>query len=353
MVVSDFISNVVLGRHSQEHPTNIKNILLNFGTLQVFKDSTKVWFSTPTGGIKGEVGVISFRNAIGANYLAYSKDYVKPLTIKTVREWFLTIGYALGWHLEGIHVTWAQLEKKRTRLRLYTNYLEEKRTVRGDGITNYKRRHQSYQVIASCNSRRHQNEADLKDPRRPLRHDGEISTYIDSRLENIDQFLNGFTQQPNEIDVDSFEHDNESVDTPLVSPFLDSNDDSDDIEVLNELEEYDNARKLCRQRAINSFDGGDLAFQWSFTYIMDFVVLKDIGNFIVRNMAEVVMGKPFRKFTKLEYDCAKGLMNGYEKNKLMYKNCLNLDPEYQVDESMKEWLICGHVIFDEKKLGSS
>ncbi|GJR00704.1 hypothetical protein Tco_0523688 [Tanacetum coccineum] len=39
----------------------------------------------------------------------------------------------LGWHLEEIHVTLAQLEKKRTRLQLYTNYLEEKHTVHGDG----------------------------------------------------------------------------------------------------------------------------------------------------------------------------------------------------------------------------
>ncbi|GKC96590.1 hypothetical protein Tco_1162032, partial [Tanacetum coccineum] len=42
-------------------------------------------------------------------------------------------------HLEEIHVTWAQLEKKWTRLRLYTNYLEEKHTMRGDGVANYKR----------------------------------------------------------------------------------------------------------------------------------------------------------------------------------------------------------------------
>ncbi|GJY24188.1 reverse transcriptase domain-containing protein [Tanacetum coccineum] len=32
---------------------------------------------------------------------------------------------ALGWHLQEIHVTWAHLKKKRTRLRLYTIYLEE------------------------------------------------------------------------------------------------------------------------------------------------------------------------------------------------------------------------------------
>ncbi|GJX91572.1 hypothetical protein Tco_0344898 [Tanacetum coccineum] len=135
-------------------------------------------------------------------------------------------------------------------------------------------------------------------------------------------------------------------------------------------------------------------FVESFTYIIDFVVLEDIGEFIVSDMTAVMMGKPFRKVTKLEYDCTKGLIsftrifdnytfqmprtiprfkswgyvswskitpilvlsqrdlingfrNSYEKNKLMYKNCLNLGPEYQVDESMKEWLIRGHVSLHE------
>nr|GEW15405.1 hypothetical protein [Tanacetum cinerariifolium] len=87
-----------------------------------------------------------------------------------------------------------------------------------------------------------------------------ISTYVDSRLENNDQFLNGFTQQPNENDVDDLEPDDESVDTPLVYPFLDSDDASDDGKVLNELEVYGNARQLCRQRAINGFNRDDLAF---------------------------------------------------------------------------------------------
>ncbi|GKA81287.1 hypothetical protein Tco_0787979 [Tanacetum coccineum] len=84
-----------------------------------------------------------------------------------------------------------------------------------------------------------------------------ISTFVDSRLEIIEQFLNGFTHQPNEIDMDDLESNDESVDTPLVSPFL----DSDDGEVLNELYEYGNAGTLCRKRIINSFDGDDLAFQ--------------------------------------------------------------------------------------------
>ncbi|GKC38363.1 hypothetical protein Tco_1050747, partial [Tanacetum coccineum] len=44
--------------------------------------------------------------------------------------------------------------------------------------------------------------------------------------------------------MDDLESDDESVDTPLVSSFL----DSDDGKVLNELEEYRNAGKLCRKK---------------------------------------------------------------------------------------------------------
>ncbi|GKE14814.1 hypothetical protein Tco_1422391 [Tanacetum coccineum] len=238
--------------------------------------------------------------------------------------------------------------------------------------------------------------------------------------------------------MNNLEFDDESVDTTLVSPFPHSDNDSDDGEVLNELSEYENAGVLRRERIINSSDGDDLAFQCmigfrkfiayldpflprkayntimveglegmgknlvaivkdvyvfvgSFTYITDFVVLEDIGEFIMSNMTEVLMGQPFRKITKLKYDVVKGLvsftkifdtyifrmphtipwlrnfnwskvppllelsqhdlMSGlrhpYEKNKFMYKNCLNLGPEYQVYGSMKEWLIHGHVSIHE------
>ncbi|GJU33190.1 hypothetical protein Tco_1176779 [Tanacetum coccineum] len=40
----------------------------------------------------------------------------------------IPVGHTLGWHLEGIHVTWAHLGKKRTRLQLYTKVKEEKGT---------------------------------------------------------------------------------------------------------------------------------------------------------------------------------------------------------------------------------
>ncbi|GJS64349.1 hypothetical protein Tco_0678913 [Tanacetum coccineum] len=87
-----------------------------------------------------------------------------------------------------------------------------------------------------------------------------ISSFVDSRLESIERFLNNFANQPNETNMNDLESDDESVDTPLVSPFPHSDNDSDDGEVLNELIEYENARTLRRERIINSFDGDDLAF---------------------------------------------------------------------------------------------
>ncbi|GKA95200.1 hypothetical protein Tco_0817238 [Tanacetum coccineum] len=150
----------------------------------------------------------------------------------------------------------------------------------------------------------------------------EISAFIDSRLENTEQFLYSFANQPNKTNMNDLEF--ESVDTPLVSPFPHSENDSDDDEVLNELSEDENAEVLRQERIINGFDGDDLAFQCmigfrKFTAYLDpfllmniishFVVLEDIGEFIMRNMAEVLMGKPFRKITKLKYDVAKELVS--------------------------------------------
>ncbi|GJU86233.1 hypothetical protein Tco_1293779 [Tanacetum coccineum] len=170
-----------------------------------------------------------------------------------------------------------------------------------------------------------------------------ISAFVDSRLESIERFLNSFANQPNETDMNNLESDDESVDTPLVSPFPHSDNDSDDGEVLNELSEYENVGVLRQERIINSFDRDVLAFQCmigfrKFTAYLDpFLpmniishnayntimveglegtgkepschLLEDIGEFIVSDMTDVVMGKPFRKVTKLEYDCAKGLIS--------------------------------------------
>ncbi|GKB21578.1 hypothetical protein Tco_0855501 [Tanacetum coccineum] len=84
--------------------------------------------------------------------------------------------------------------------------------------------------------------------------------FFNSCLKSIERFLNSFANQPNETNTNNHESDDGSVDTPLVSPFPHSDNDSNDEEVLNELTEYENARTLRRERIINSFDGDDLAF---------------------------------------------------------------------------------------------
>ncbi|GKC69287.1 hypothetical protein Tco_1115170 [Tanacetum coccineum] len=199
-----------------------------------------------------------------------------------------------------------------------------------------------------------------------------ISTIIDSRLDNIghihilippfvpfEQLLDDFMNPHDVLEMEDSKSDTESNDTPLVSPFLDSNEESDDEEVLNELNEY--GKTWNRNRMINSVDGNDVAFPCmigfrkfvayfdpflpmniitrkayntimveglkstrrnlvaivrdvymfvgSFTYVTDFVVLEDIGEFIVSDMANVVMGRPFRAVSQLEYDCVKGLIS--------------------------------------------
>ncbi|GJW52849.1 hypothetical protein Tco_0096934 [Tanacetum coccineum] len=88
-----------------------------------------------------------------------------------------------------------------------------------------------------------------------------ILAFIDYRLESIEQFLNRFANQPDETNINDPESDDGSVETPLVSPFPHSDNDSDDEEVLNELSEYENAETLRRERIINSLDGDDLAFE--------------------------------------------------------------------------------------------
>ncbi|GJU91940.1 hypothetical protein Tco_1304363 [Tanacetum coccineum] len=53
--------------------------------------------------------------------LADEEGVERPICLKTSKSYFL----ALGWLVVEIHVTWAHLEKKWTRLRLYTKSLEE------------------------------------------------------------------------------------------------------------------------------------------------------------------------------------------------------------------------------------
>ncbi|GJX28031.1 hypothetical protein Tco_0236110 [Tanacetum coccineum] len=93
-VVSDFISKCCLREAFTRLPNQYNEYLLEFWYTVKTQKNSKVWFSTPTRGILREVRLTTFRNAIGANYLSHSSDYVALPSLETIRNWFATIGYS-------------------------------------------------------------------------------------------------------------------------------------------------------------------------------------------------------------------------------------------------------------------
>nr|GEX19559.1 hypothetical protein [Tanacetum cinerariifolium] len=91
--VSDFISKCFLRKPFTRSLKVYKVYLAGFWYSAKTLENSKVFFSTPTGGIYGEVGVNSFRNSIGAHYLPHSSEYVSPSSIDIVRPWFEAIRY--------------------------------------------------------------------------------------------------------------------------------------------------------------------------------------------------------------------------------------------------------------------
>ncbi|GJQ89943.1 hypothetical protein Tco_0001082 [Tanacetum coccineum] len=186
-----------------------------------------------------------------------------------------------------------------------------------------------------------------------------ISAFVDSRLESIEQFLNNFANQPNKTNMNNLESDDESIDTPLVSPFPHSDNDSNDDEVLNELSEYENAGVLRRERIINSFDEDDLAFQCmigfrKFTAYLDLFLSMNIISRKAYNTIMVEGLKGMRKnivaivkdvYVKFYKENEKKILLEAEDNVMIYPDGI-MSPATGKFKNFQ-------VIFDEKKLGSS
>ncbi|GJX62281.1 hypothetical protein Tco_0295181 [Tanacetum coccineum] len=90
--VENFQVTKCANKQQSEAMFSIKTEDIAAAAFKALKNS-KVSFSIPTGGIFGEVGVNTFRNAIGAHYLPHSSEYVAPPSIDVVRQWFPMIGY--------------------------------------------------------------------------------------------------------------------------------------------------------------------------------------------------------------------------------------------------------------------
>ncbi|GJT77053.1 hypothetical protein Tco_1043778 [Tanacetum coccineum] len=93
MCVFDFISKCCLRKAFTRSPIQYKEYLSEFWYTTTALENSKVYFSIPSGGMHGVLGVNTFRKAIGANYLAKSSDYADPPSIEIVRPWFAIIRY--------------------------------------------------------------------------------------------------------------------------------------------------------------------------------------------------------------------------------------------------------------------
>ncbi|GKC87873.1 hypothetical protein Tco_1148522 [Tanacetum coccineum] len=72
MVVSDFILKCYLKEAFTRALTQYKEYLSEFWYTTKTLEDFKVWVSTLTGGVRGEIGITTFRNALRAQYLPHS-----------------------------------------------------------------------------------------------------------------------------------------------------------------------------------------------------------------------------------------------------------------------------------------
>nr|GEY58818.1 hypothetical protein [Tanacetum cinerariifolium] len=89
--VSDFISKCCLKEAFTRSPNQYKEYLSEFWYTAKVLPYLKIWVSTPTGEVRGEICITTFRNSLRAQYLSHSSMYVTLPFITIVRPWFATI----------------------------------------------------------------------------------------------------------------------------------------------------------------------------------------------------------------------------------------------------------------------
>nr|GEV71187.1 retrovirus-related Pol polyprotein from transposon TNT 1-94 [Tanacetum cinerariifolium] len=83
-----------IGCNMDRSLTQYKEYLCKLWYTAKTLDESKIWVSTPIGGIRGDIGINTFRNALRARYLPHLSMYVSTSSVTIVRPWFATIGYS-------------------------------------------------------------------------------------------------------------------------------------------------------------------------------------------------------------------------------------------------------------------
>ncbi|GJU50998.1 hypothetical protein Tco_1220553 [Tanacetum coccineum] len=104
MDVSNFISKCCIKEAFTRAPNQYKEYLSELWyTTKVLPDS-KIWVSTPTREVRGEIGIITFRNALRAQYLPHSSGKIGGLDQISNKD--ATILYCLA---NGVQVDYAKI----------------------------------------------------------------------------------------------------------------------------------------------------------------------------------------------------------------------------------------------------
>ncbi|GJZ36503.1 hypothetical protein Tco_0582694 [Tanacetum coccineum] len=88
-----FIGDHILKRDIELHFIPTKYQLANIFTKPLDEPTLKRLI-VELGGIRGDIGINAFRNALRAHYLPHSSMYVSTPSLTIVRPWFATIGYS-------------------------------------------------------------------------------------------------------------------------------------------------------------------------------------------------------------------------------------------------------------------
>ncbi|GKE90229.1 hypothetical protein Tco_1567704, partial [Tanacetum coccineum] len=91
--VSDFISKCCLKEAFTRAPNQYAEHLAEIWYTTKTLEGSKIWVSTPTGSIRGEIDITTFRYALRVDYLSHSSEYVTLPPLAIVRQWFSIIGY--------------------------------------------------------------------------------------------------------------------------------------------------------------------------------------------------------------------------------------------------------------------
>ncbi|GJT52112.1 hypothetical protein Tco_0978269 [Tanacetum coccineum] len=75
-IVSDFILKCCLKEAFTRAPNQYKEYLSEFWFTAKTLEDSKIWVSTPTGGIRGDIGITTIRNALRASTYLIQHEHV-------------------------------------------------------------------------------------------------------------------------------------------------------------------------------------------------------------------------------------------------------------------------------------